>query len=101
METIVMPKILVTQKVAMTTSSATSSQLTKGTRYQLKSKSAFWYRQGASGVVAAADTANNVYVAAGETWEFTVDDVTNEGYIAAIVESGSASLFIHRVDGAM
>jgi hypothetical protein len=89
-------KILKSQRIAITGASAPSTAMALGLKYAIKASADCTIRFGASGVVAAADTANNWFMNKGETIEYSPSDA-NDQFVAVIGTSGS--LYIATLEG--
>lgn len=94
-----MARLINTQRIAISGTSAISTTLTKGLRYALVASADCTIRQGGSGVAAAADTANNFFLAKGVILEITVTTTgaSGDSFIAVIGTGGS--LYIATVEG--
>lgn len=90
-------KITSSQRLAISGSPARSAQLTAKAKYALTASADCTIRQGGSAVDAAADTADNWFMAKGATIEIYVSDAT-DAFISVVGASGS--LYIARLDGA-
>ena len=90
-------KITSTQRIAIAGASARSAALAIGYKYAVTASADCTIRQGSSTVDAAADTANNWFLAKGAVIEVYPSEASDQ-YIAVIGTSGS--LYIARLDGA-
>lgn len=90
-------KITTSQRIAISGTSARSTALALNFKYAVTCSVDCTIRQGSSSVDAAADTANNWFLAKGSVIEVYPSDASDQ-YIAVIGTSGS--LYIARLDGA-
>ena len=82
-------------QLAISSSTATSAQLTSVGRWVLCPTVDCYIKQGTSAITAVLATSH--YVAAGSRVEFTVSDITANGYVAAITSSASGTLCLSKL----
>jgi hypothetical protein len=90
-------KIISSQRIAIAGAPARSTTLSAGHKYAVTASADCTIRQGGSAVDAAADTANNWFLAKGAVVELIVSDAS-DAFISVVGTSGS--LYIARLDGA-
>ncbi len=87
--------ITVTQRIAIAGAAARSAALSVSHKHAITASADCTIRQGGSAVDAAADTANNFFLAKGVVLEITPTEAANQ-YVSVIGTSGS--LYIARLD---
>lgn len=85
--------------VSATTAKFTNAMVV-GRLYRLHATTDLWFKLGATGVTAAADTADNNLLVAGATVYLCTDDATNLGFVAVIRVSADGKATLTEVDGA-
>jgi hypothetical protein len=89
------------QFVSVASSSAKfTNAMAVGRTYRLHATTDLWWKQGATGVTAAADTADNHLLVAGSTVYIQTDDATNMGFIACIRVTADGKATLSEVEGA-